>query len=215
MKKILFVAVLFIVTIHTKAQELAGTTIGFSFGPSFLTTKPSDYSLDPGSNNLITQKLSNKNLVISSVVTIKFAKLSQEIKNENGSTRKRLVMSDVPDDKDKAQKKNAPFTSRLAFNLAINLADISSDNLAFNKSVDGGIGFGYIITPTMQFAVFYDIIRIRQMRDNIIETYEGKPIPKGAEFYNALDISDNNLYYNKTFSGISFKIVVALNPKKD
>lgn len=215
MKKTLLLPIIFMATMHTKAQELAGTTIGFSFGPSFLTSKPSDYSLDPGSNNLITQKLSNKNLVVSSVLTIKFAKLSQEIKNENGSNKKRLVMTDVSDEKDNTQQKNAPFINRLAFNLAINLADISSDNLAFNKSVDGGIGFGYILTPTMQFAVFYDMIRIRQMRDHIIKTYEGKPIPKGTEFYNALDISDNNLYYNKTFSGISFKIVVALNPKKD
>ncbi len=224
MKKILFISLLGIISLLVRSQELSGTTIGFSFGPSFLSQAPYDYSLDPGSNNLLIQKLSTRSLVISSVITIKFGKVSFQ-EHGDGKDRKMTFVKTYEDERNSdntrkvvnkaIEKKKAKFEDRLAFNLGINLAEVSSDNLSFNKNIDGGVGFGYFLTPSMQFAAFYDIIKIRQMRHHIINNYDGKPIPNGTEFYNALDIADNKLFYNKTFTGFSLKIVVALNPKKE
>ena len=224
MKKISLLFLLWFISTYIKSQELSGTTIGLSFGPSFLSQTPCDYSLDPGSNNLVIQKLSNNSFVISSVVTIKFGKLSFQEHGQGTERKKTFVKTNQYEyDSNNAQKmvganperKKAKFEDRLAFNLGINLAEISSDNLSFNKSIDGGVGFGYFLSPSMQLAAFYDIIKVRQMRQHIVDSYQGKPIPNGSEDYNALDISDDKLYYNKTFTGFSIKIVIALNPKKD
>ena len=107
------------------------------------------------------------------------------------------------------------WTERLAFNIGLNLAEISSENISFNKQIDGGIGLGYFVSPSIQVAGFFEVVRTRQMREYIINQYGGKPIPKGNEFYNALDPSDNNLFFNKTFTGFSIKVVIAINPKKN
>lgn len=189
------------------SQDLNGATVGFSFGSSFLSSSPKDYSLSPDQNKLVVQDMSNTSFVISSTLTIKFFDLSE--KKDPVSNKPIISLRSGPVEKVKWYQK-------LAFNIGINIAEISSSNVAFNKQIDGGIGLGYFFNKNVQLAFFYDIVRIRQMRDFIVQSYEGNPIPNGTpnEYYNALDITDNRLFYNKTFTGTSIKIVIALNPKK-
>jgi hypothetical protein len=209
MKKLFLIVALLIniYYLHAQAQELNGVTIGFGFGASRFNQQPSDYSLSPDSNRLVVQPLSRTNFVISTVLTIKFNKLSEKM--EKGSRSILSVNSSGSEDP-------AKWNQRFTFNVGINLADVSSTNVTFNKQIDGGVGIGYVFTNNVQLAGFFDIIRQRQMRDYIVEKYEGRPIPNGTtnENYNALDVSDNKLFYNKTFTGFSIKVVIALNPKK-
>jgi hypothetical protein len=106
------------------------------------------------------------------------------------------------------------FWNHVSFNAALTLVNVAPD-VSFNKNIDGGIGFGYFINPDVQVALFYDVSRVSQMRDYIVNTYTDKPIPNGDKtFYNSLDTKDNNLFYNKTISGISLKLIFSLAGKK-
>ncbi|HEY9001158.1 MAG TPA: hypothetical protein VIM89_07385 [Mucilaginibacter sp.] len=116
----------------------------------------------------------------------------------------------------KNQKSDATgntFWGRVSIDASLDLANVSS-SVTFNKSVNGGLGVGYFITDNLQAALFYDVSRIRQLRDYVVNNYEGKPIPNGSGTnYNALDTSDNNLFYDKTISGLSFKLIFSLANK--
>lgn len=205
MRKITLLLVGMFCLYASNAQDLNGVTIGFGFGPSFLLNNPKDYSLSPDQNKLVVQDLSKTGFVISSALTIKFFDLEEKLDGGN----KPIIAT-------RSSGNKASFHHKLALNIGINLAEISSSNVSFNKQIDGGIGLGYFFNKYIQLAVFYDVIKVRQMRDYIVTTYEGAPIPNGVpnEIYNALDATDNRLFYNKTFTGLSAKIVIALNPKK-
>ncbi len=205
MKRICILLLAFFWLTQANSQELNGATIGFGFGPSFLRNNPKDYSLSPDQNKLVVQDLSKTGFVISSTLTIKFFDLEEKLNARN----KPIIAA-------QASGHKAQFYQKLALNIGINLAEISSSNISFNKQIDGGIGLGYFFNKNIQLAVFYDVIKIRQLRDYIVDNYKDAHIPNGVpnEFYNALDATDNRLFYNKTFTGTSVKIVIALNPKK-
>lgn len=106
------------------------------------------------------------------------------------------------------------FIDHLSINLGLNMIDISND-VSFNKTVNGGIGMGYFITPNLQAAVFYDLMRMRQLRE-YVNSYKDSPIPNATgTYYNALDANDNNLFYNKTIKSISFKLIFSIANKKE
>jgi ribosomal protein S15P/S13E len=113
----------------------------------------------------------------------------------------------------KSEATGTPFWSRLSIDVALDLANVAP-NVSFNKNVNGGLGLGYFITDNLQAALFYDVSRVRQLRDYVRTTYESKPIPNGSGTnYNALDTNDNNLFYDKTISGLSFKLIFSLANK--
>lgn len=207
MKKVIFFLSFLFIWAAASSQDLNGATVGFSFGSNFLGEQPYDYSLSPDSNRLVLQKMSKTNFVISTTLTIKFFDIAVK-KDASGRSVMALSKETTPT--------KIKWYKKFSANIGINLAEVSSSNVSFNKQIDGGIGIGYFFNPTVQLAAFYDIVRIRQMRDYIVAQYEGKPIPNGNnnEFYNALDLTDNRLFYNKTFTGFSLKIIIALNPKK-
>jgi hypothetical protein len=91
-----------------------------------------------------------------------------------------------------------------------------SSGLTLRRSEEHtGIGIGYFFSEFTQISFSYELVRIRQMRKDIYEEYLGKRIPDGNEFLNALDITDNNLFYNKVFGGWSLKITFSLSNVKD
>lgn len=195
--------------------ELRGVTFGIGAGFSRISNTVFDYSLSPDtSNTLRLQALSKNRFVISSVITIKFGKIG--IEKETGSNKTRLTNFNKEAKQGSTTKYDtAKFWNRLALNIGLNLLEVNSENLSFNKSIDGGLGLGYFLNEFTQIAFFVDLIRIRQLRDNITTFYENKPIPNGKENYNALDINDDKLFYGKTFEGFSVKIIFSLGNKKE
>jgi hypothetical protein len=106
------------------------------------------------------------------------------------------------------------FWDHLSINMSLDMVNIAS-SVAFNKNVNGGLGLGYFITSDLQFALFYDVSQVSQLRDYVVNAYQDKPIPNGSGTnYTSLDTSDHNLFYNKTISGLSFKLIFSLANKK-
>ena len=200
---------------------IKGVTFGLGIGYSRLQKQPFSYFLSPDSNALRLQPLSRNSFVVSSVFSVKLSKLATQKQTEKGKSQKKdmiVVLNETVDpstegfeaEGETSTYKKAGFKDRLVLNFALNLADISSQNIAFNKSIDGGVGLGYVVNPSIQLVLFYDLIRIRQMRTFIVDTYQNRRIPSGNDYFNALDENNNNLFYNKTFKGLSFKGVFAL-----
>ena len=106
--------------------------------------------------------------------------------------------------------------------VSLNVAEVSPDT-GFNSRIDGGIGIAY--APGSQeeddegkysprpfyLSLTLDFSSIRQVKDGIKHRYEGQQILINEEPLNALDQTDNSLFTNKVFAGISFKLIYLLN----
>lgn len=213
MKKLLYILMLSTTATFSQTLEeeqpkqnnegnLKKLTIGLGAGYNWLSEDIFDYSLSTDSIGVLqTQELSNRNFVLSSVVVFRLG----DPKVETSGTS---FMEKTGDNK-------VLFKDRISLNLSINLLDISSDNVTFNKLIDGGLGIGVFINSYAQIGVFYEISRYRQMRDYVVDSYSGKPIPKGNDYYNALDPNDNQLFYNATTSSFSIKAIFVIPNKEE
>lgn len=195
-----------------QTADLNGVTFGFGAGPAYSFDETYDYSLTTdAAHNLKLQPLNKGGFAIATVLMVKLGKVS--VDPNNGT----LIKQGEKDAYAKNQKdpdSGAGFSDRLSINLALNLADVSS-NVTFNKNINGGLGLGYFITDNLQLALFYDISQVSQLRDYVVTMYQDKPIPNGSGTnYNSLSTTDNNLFYNKTISGLSFKLVFSIGNKK-
>jgi hypothetical protein len=199
--------ILFSSTLVSRSQELHALTFGFGTGFNWLNQRPYSYSLTTDTVHLLRrQELSKTNFVISSVLSIKLGNLKVHPSNSF-----KLLKGGTPGQHTDTVAK---FWERLAINVSLNLAELSSDNISFNKNVDGGLGLGFFLNDFVQVALFYDVSRIRQLRDEVQNDYLGKSIPHGNEILNALDEKDDDLFYSKTFTGFSFKVIFSLGNKK-
>jgi len=202
--------------------DLNGVTFGFGAGPAYSFDRVYDYSLTTdASHNLELQSLNKGGFTIASVLMVKLGKMSTDVSKSDqlinqAQTNQYLksTQNDTLGNNGSSNKFRPNFFSRCSVDLAINLADVSS-NVTFNKNVNGGIGVGYFIASNLQLAVFYDISQVSQLRDYVVASYLNKPIPDGASGnYTTLSTSDNNLFYNKTISGLSFKLVFSIGNQK-
>lgn len=225
-----------------QTADLNGVTFGFGAGYSHTRDKTYDYSLTTDKDhNLKLQPLSKQAFVISSVIMVKLGKIAVDqnantfVKQSKTSDYNSLIQQkyDLSKQNDfltdssnsdfvKSKKLDksiqdiagVSFWEHLSINLALDMVNVAPD-VSFNKNINGGIGVGYFITANLQVAAFYDVSRISQLRDYIVNSYENKPIPKeDGTNYNALDSKDTNLFYNKTVSGWSFKLIFSLANKK-
>jgi hypothetical protein len=204
---------------QSSTVNLNGVTFGFGAGPAYSFDQVYDYSLTTdAAHNLKLQPLNKGAFAIASVLMVKLGSIATDVNNESQiiSQSKTEDYLKAVGDSHKTVSGYGPenFFSRCSIDLAINLADISSTT-TFNKNVNGGIGFGYFITSNLQCALFYDISQVSQLRDYVAGSYLNKPIPDGASGnYTTLSTSDSNLFYNKTISGLSFKLVFSIGNQK-
>jgi len=225
-----------------QTADLNGVTFGFGAGYSHTRDNIYDYSLTTDKDhNLKLQPLSKQAFVISSVIMVKMGKIAVDqnantfvkqskttdynslIQQKYNLNRQNDFLADSSTSDFVKSKKldksvqglaGVSFWEHLSINLALDLVNVAPD-VSFNKNVNGGIGVGYFVTENVQVAAFYDVSRISQLRDYIVNSYENKPIPKGdGTNYNALDSKDTNLFYNKTVSGWSVKLIFSLANKK-
>lgn len=203
--------------------NLKGVTFGLGMGWSYMFKQPKEYFLTTDTNHkLQVQDLSHSSIVLSSMISIKLGKWAiQDQKGKDGKIRKAYVNPNKTKDPTKGVTalsgdpayEDLKWYQRFAINISLNLAEINGGNIAFNKSIDGGLGLGYYFNEFTQVALFYDMLRVRQMRDYFVKNYEGQAIPNGTEVYNALDEKDNNLFYNKYYSGLSLKVIFSFGNK--
>lgn len=202
MKK-LFLLFLIIGT-SVKGQETtegSRLTLGIGIGANHLFKNVYDYSLTTDSNyNLKITQLNKNSIVVSPVIIFRFGEIT--MKEENG---KRQFVENAENE----EQKKLPWNSyrRLSLLLSTDLLNIQSDKISYNKQIDGGIGIGYSFSPSLMAGIFYEIKSYRQLREYIVEQYENKSIPNGTGFYNALDETNNSLYYNKQIEGLSLKLI--------
>ncbi len=225
-----------------QTADLNGVTFGFGAGYSHTNEKTYDYSLTTDNNHsLKLQPLSKQAFVISSVIMVKLGKIAVDqnantfvkqskttsynslLQQKYSLTKQSGFLTDSSTSAFATSKKldkgvqniaGVSFWEHLSINLALDLVNVAPD-VTFNKNINGGMGLGYFVTENLQIAMFYDVSRISQLRDYIVNAYADKPIPKGdGTNYNALDTKDTNLFYNKTVSGWSFKLIFSLANKK-
>ena len=115
MKKIVFLIVIYMaITSSSFSQELNKVTFGLGAGYNHLFGETYKYGLSTDNNHALQmQKLSRKNYVISYILVFKMIKSLKS----NG---------------------RPAFWQRLSIKLSINRLEVNSDNVSFNKTIDGG-----------------------------------------------------------------------------
>ncbi|KIX20187.1 hypothetical protein SY27_13645 [Flavobacterium sp. 316] len=187
-----------------KAKDLSRLTIGIGIGGNHLFKSVYDYSLTTDSNyNLKITELNKNSIVVSPVLAFRLGK----VKMSDVETKAKFFND--TENKDE----NLPLGDyrRFSILLSTDLVNIQSDKVSYNKRIDGGIGVGYSFSPNLMIGVFYEIKSYRQLREYVVEQYENQAIPNGNEFFNALDETNNNLFYNKQIEGLSIKLIFNFN----
>jgi len=103
---------------------------------------------------------------------------------------------------------------RLCLISNINILDFSSGQkeLAFNKSIEGGLGIGYRISDSMYLGLNWEHVQSWQLYDDIKSRAGEKIALNGVPLTdsNQLDLDDEDLFYKRNLSGWSFKMIVCL-----
>lgn len=197
-------------------SSLSNVTLGFGAGYSHILSNIDEYSLSTDTLHALKVSPASKGgFVISSVITVRLGKVASKAGDSRLYSQSKLYNIQVQKYKDDPTKYRAKCEERLTLNLAINLAEVKSDGLSFNKPIDGGLGLGYYLSSDIQVALFADFVRVRQLRPYIVSSYENQPIPKGTDVYTALDPSNNELFTTKTMVGVSVKLVYTLANHKE
>lgn len=209
MKKLFFLFLVVGMSIKSVGQEdVSRLTLGIGTGVNHLFDNIYDYSLTTDSNNnLEITKLNRNSIVVSPVIVFRLGKTQiirddKNVKFYNNSNKKKVGDGDLLPDGN---------LRRFSILLSTDLINIQADKVSYNKRIDGGIGIGYSFSPDLMLGLFYEIKSYRQLREYVVEQYENKPIPNGTSFYNALDETNNNLFYNKQLEGLSLKLIFNFN----
>jgi hypothetical protein len=168
---------------------------GASLGFNYLTKKIYDPVLSPIDNSLKLQSISPISFLLSTTVII----------NPISSYYRKLDAAGKPI----GDVYSVP--SKLSFVATVNLAQFGASQMnSFNKKIDGGLGLGFELNENFHVAMTAEMISVRQLRDYIVNDYENKPIIINNETLNALDISDNKLFVDKYYFGVSLKFIYIL-----
>jgi hypothetical protein len=96
----------------------------------------------------------------------------------------------------------------------LNILDFSNGQkeLAFNKSIEGGLGIGYRLNDAMYIGLNWEHVQTLQLFDDI-KQHEGKKIELGGTQLvssSQLDPDNEDLYYRKNLSGWGIKMIICL-----
>lgn len=208
----LTLAVLFSLSCNAQT-ELSGVTLGFGAGYNFLFHPVMEYSLSTDTQHLLhIDKGASGGFVISSIVTVRLGKVSKRAGTSVLFSQQKIIANPGRSAFTLANRPllEASPHERWALNLAINLAEVNTSGLTFNKQVSGGLGAGYFVNNATQISAFLDVTLARQLRQSVVDQYEGKAIPKGNDVYTALDPADSDLFTTRPFWGVSLKLVYSL-----
>ena len=96
----------------------------------------------------------------------------------------------------------------------LNLLDFSSgqNELAFNKHIEGGLGLGYRFNDLMLLGINWEHVQVYQLHEDI-KSLEGRQVNLyGLPLLssNQLDERNEDLFYLKSLSGWSLKMIITL-----
>lgn len=96
----------------------------------------------------------------------------------------------------------------------LNILDFSNGQkeLAFNKSIEGGLGLGYKLNDMMYLGFNWEHVQTIQLYDDI-KRFEGKKIELNGDHLKSstqLDSDNEDLFYKKNLSGWSIKMIICL-----
>lgn len=172
---------------------------GASLGFNYLLQDIHDPVLSPIDNSLELQSVNPMSFVLSTTVIV----------NPISSYYRKV------DFDGKAYGDVYSVPSRLSFIATVNLAQFgASQTASFNKKIDGGLGLGIMLNNDFHLGITAEMISVRQLRDYIVNDFKDKPIIIGSETLNALDISDNRLFVDKYYFGLSVKFIYLLVGKE-
>ena len=189
-----------------EVSDLSRLTVGLGVGVNHLFKDVNDYYLTTdGTHNLKMDNLNKTNFVLSQIVVFR---LGVDRAQRNAEKKYNNLYKKYAD----SSRLLTPFKNfkweQFSILLSLNLLDLQTNEVGFNKNIDGGLGIGYAIANNLQLGVLYEFKHYRQLRPFILDKYLDKPIPNGAtESYTTLDKTDNNLFYDKTLEGLSVKLI--------
>lgn len=103
---------------------------------------------------------------------------------------------------------------RLCIVSNLNILDFSNGQkeLAFNKSIEGGLGIGYRLNDSMYVGLNWEHMQSLQLYDDI-KRQQGKKVElNGSQLVSSsqLDPEDEDLYFKKNLSGWGIKMIICL-----
>lgn len=181
-------------TINTKVFKF-GASLGFNY----LTQDIYDPVLSPVDNSLKLQRVNPMSFLLSTTVIV----------NPISSYYRKVGV----DGKPYGDVYSVP--SRLSFIATVNIAQFgASQTASFNQKIDGGLGLGIWLNNDFHLGITAEMISVRQLRDYIVDDFKDKPIVVNNETLNALDVSDNRLFVDKYYFGLSIKFIYVLAGKE-
>lgn len=79
----------------------------------------------------------------------------------------------------------------------------------FNQKISGGLGISYNFSEDFSIGLTYELISNRTPKDFLIDL-DGQEILENGQTLTTLDITDNNYFFDKYISTLSFKFIYKL-----
>jgi hypothetical protein len=207
---------------------------GLSLGYRWLTNSSSDEnafaSVSPIDSTLRLTQLDRTSYLFSTSVVfdLNLGKLRSPSCDED-FRQKKMEKQDMVNER-RAEKKKEPRTiriqrtafgrfmsksiDRLCVVSNLNILDFSNGQkeLAFNKSIEGGLGIGYRLNEVMYIGFNWEHVQSWQLYDDI-KKFQGKKVElNGTDLVSSsqLDPDNEDLFYKKNLSGWGIKMIICL-----
>ncbi len=170
-----------------------GLSLGFNGNLETIQTA----QISPIDNTLVLSDIQSTNFVLSTVISIPFAYKESKIY--------RFA------DKDGEPTGQIHKISNWSFIASVNLATLQgaqSGNI-FNQKISGGLGISYNFSEDFSIGLTYELISNRTPKDFLIDL-DGQEILENGQTLTTLDITDNNYFFDKYISTLSFKFIYKL-----
>ncbi|WP_024772141.1 hypothetical protein [Aquimarina macrocephali] len=172
-------------------------SFGLSLGFNGSTENIKTVQISPIDNTVILNKGQKTSFVLSTVVSIPI------------SFKKNLTYRFT--DKDGNQIGQIHKISDWSFIASVNLITLqgAQSGNVFNQKISGGLGVSYNFTEDFSIGLTYELISSRSPKDFLIQS-SGKEIQENGETVTALDITNNEYFYDKYLGTVSFKFIYKL-----
>ena len=104
------------------------------------------------------------------------------------------------------------YGKNISFIASVNLKEFSSfsEDLNFNKRIDGGLGLGYKFSDSFWIGATYEQVSLLQPREALL-LEDGNKLPgENGSFLTQLDKTNTNYFNEKVYSAVSLKFIYTI-----